>query len=83
MHTGLHWWNEGLFLGSNSATVALCYLQWIEFYAQNLCFCVGLKCILKVVFNAVNLAYPKVNVSYLCEALLHTEYACESSSSST
>lgn len=52
-------------------------------HAQNLCFCVGLKCILKVVFNAVNLAYPKVNVSCLCEALLHIEYACEISSSSS
>lgn len=37
---------------------------------------------LKVVFNLANLAYPEVNVSCLCEALLYIEYAWESSSSS-
>lgn len=40
----------------------------LTYHAQNLCFCLGLKRILKVVFNAANLAYLGVNVSCLYEA---------------
>lgn len=35
----------------------------LAYRAQNLFFCLGLKYILKVVFNAASLAYLEVNVS--------------------
>lgn len=84
MHSGLHCWIEGLLLGSNCAAVALCdFYNKLILLAQNLYFCVGWKCILKVIFGSTNLAYPEVNVACLCEALLHIQYAGESSSSSS
>lgn len=40
----------------------------LTYCTQNLCFSLGLKHILKVVFSAASSAYPEVNVSCLYEA---------------
>lgn len=40
----------------------------LTYHAQNLCFFLRLKYILKVVFNAASLAYPEVNMPCLYKA---------------